>query len=98
MADQHRPDTPDTSPSGTPDATDRSAAGVRFLAFLEERGGVLVSGQREIGRTMGWSKSWTNEVLHDLAAAGLVKLSTRKSGTVVQLLPKVVASIAQRVA
>src|SRR5687767_14675025 len=78
----------DTSPSGTPDATDRNAAGVRFLAFLNERGGVLVAGQREIGRTMGWSKSWTNEVLHDLAAAGVVKLSTGKSGTVVRLVPE----------
>jgi hypothetical protein len=36
----------------------RNAASVRFLAFLQDRGGVLVSGQREIGRTMGWSKSW----------------------------------------
>jgi hypothetical protein len=34
---------------------------------------------------MGWSKSWTNEVLHELKARGMVRLTTGKSGTVVQL-------------
>jgi hypothetical protein len=68
------------------DTMDKSAASVRFLAYLRERGGVLVSGQRQIGLALGWSKSWTHEVLHDLAGAGLVKLTTGKTGTVVKLV------------
>ena len=67
------------------DVSDKNVASVRFLAFLAERGGVLVSGQREIGRALGWSKSWTHEVLHELAGAGLVKLTTGRTGTVVKL-------------
>jgi hypothetical protein len=79
------PPPPDTSMQPGQDTTDRSAAGVRFLSFLRDRGGVLVSGQRQIGRALGWSKSWTHEVLHDLAGAGLVQLTTGKSGTIVRL-------------
>jgi hypothetical protein len=62
-----------------------SVAGVQFLAYLRERGGVLVAGQRAMAGALGWSKSWTNVVLHELAGAGLVKLNTGRSGTVVQL-------------
>mgnify|MGYP002076118148 CR=1 FL=1 len=76
---------PDTANLLTADTTDKKAAGVRFLAFLTERGGVLVSGQRSMGRALGWSKSWTHEVLHDLAHAGLIELHTGKSGTVAKL-------------
>jgi hypothetical protein len=67
------------------DTNPLSLAGVQFLSYLRERGGVLVAGQRAMAEALGWSKSWTNVVLHELANAGLVKLNTGKSGTVVQL-------------
>jgi hypothetical protein len=66
------------------DTNPLSLAGVQFLAYLRERGGVLVAGQRGMAEALGWSKSWTNVVLHELAGAGLVKLNTGKAGTVVQ--------------
>lgn len=80
-----RPPTPDTLKQRTMDATDKNDAAVRFLEFLKLQGGVLVSGQRQIGRALGWSKSWTHEVLHALAKARRVELTTTRAGTVVQL-------------
>lgn len=76
---------PGTSGQLRPDTIDMDAAGVRFLTFLAGRGGVLIGGQREMGRSLGWSKSWTHEVLHDLAKARLVDLTTGKTGTIVRL-------------
>ena len=68
-----------------PNADALSDAGVRLLAFVRGRGDVLVSGQRQIGKAMGWSTSWTHAVLHSLADAGQVRLTTGRQGTVVQL-------------
>ena len=76
---------PNTPPLPAPNTDALSDAGVRLLAFVRERGGVLVSGQRQIGKAMGWSTSWTHAVLHSLADAGRVKLTTGRAGTVVQL-------------
>jgi hypothetical protein len=84
MANTRSPE-PNTAPLAETNTAAQSDAGVRLLEFVRERGGVLVSGQRQIGKAMGWSASWTHQVLHDLSAAGLVKLTTGKSGTVVQL-------------
>ena len=81
-----RPPTPGQPTTGELDANPLSLAGVQFLSYLRERGGVLVAGQRAMAQTLGWSKSWTNVVLHELAGAGLVKLNTGKAGTVVQLV------------
>jgi DNA-binding IscR family transcriptional regulator len=60
-------------------------AGVQLLALLKKSGGILVFGQRSIAAALGWSKSWTNMVLHELARAGLISVSTGKTGTVVRL-------------
>ena len=65
----------------------QNASGVRLLDLIRDKGGVLIGGQRSIARTLGWSKSRLHDALHDLAHAGLVKLTTGKSGTVVQLVP-----------
>jgi hypothetical protein len=70
---------------GDVDTSPLSVAGVQFLAHLRERGGVLVAGQRAMADALGWSKSWTNVVLHELATAGVVRLATSRSGTMVAL-------------
>ena len=64
-----------------------SASGVRLLDLIRDKGGVLIGGQSSIARTLGWSKSRLHDALHDLAHAGLVRLTTGKTGTVVQLVP-----------
>jgi hypothetical protein len=69
------------------DATDKTTADVRLLSYLQEKGGVLVSSQGALARALGWSKWWCHVVLHDLAAAGLVKLTTAKTASVVRLIP-----------
>lgn len=69
----------------SPDTHPFSASGVRLLSVLRERGGVLAGGQRTMARMLGWSKSRLNEVLHELAECGAVKLMTGSRGTVVQL-------------
>ena len=69
------------------DTSVQNASGVRLLDLIRDKGGVLIGGQRSIARTLGWSKSRLHEALHDLAHAGLVKLTTGKTGTVVQMLP-----------
>ena len=53
--------------------------------LLKARGGQLKGGQRQIAKQLRMSKSLLNETLHELAAAGAVKLNTSRSGTVVQL-------------
>ncbi len=55
------------------------------VELLKARGGKLEGGQRGIGRLLGVSKSRANELLHELAAAGAVILSTSKAGTIVEL-------------
>ena len=69
------------------DTSVQNASGVRLMDFIRDKGGVLVGGQRSIARMLGWSKSRLHEALHDLAHAGLVQLTTGKSGTIVQLVP-----------
>ena len=69
------------------DTSVQNVSGVRLLDLIRDKGGVLIGGQRSIARTLGWSKTRLHDALHDLAHAGLVKLTTGKTGTVVQLLP-----------
>jgi DNA-binding Lrp family transcriptional regulator len=78
------------------DAIDKTAADVRLLSYLQEKGGVLVSSQGALARALGWSKWWCHVVLHDLAAAGLVKLTTAKTASVVRLIPITAESLAER--
>ena len=58
-----------------------------ILVYPLSNSNLCVGGMIAMGQALGWSKSWTHEVLHDLAGAGLVKLTTGKTGTVVRLLP-----------
>jgi hypothetical protein len=53
--------------------------------LLKARGGRIEDGQRGIAKTLGLSKSRVNEVLHELAAAGVVRLATSRAGTMVAL-------------
>ena len=75
-----------TDPTGERDTSAETLAGARLLAHLRARGGTLVSSQRDLAEAMRCSRSHANRVLHDLAGAGLVKLATGKSGTVVKLV------------
>lgn len=54
--------------------------------LLKARGGQVSGGQRGIAKTLGLSKSRVNEVLHELAAAGAVRLTTSRTGTWVALV------------
>ena len=53
--------------------------------LLKSRGGRIDVGQRGLGKMLGLSKTRMNEVLHELAATGVVCLSTSKAGTTVAL-------------
>jgi hypothetical protein len=53
--------------------------------LLKARGGRIEGGQRAIAKSLGLSKSRVNEVLHELAAAGAVRLATSRTGTLVSL-------------
>ena len=53
--------------------------------LLRARGGQITGGQRAIARALRMSKSRVNEILHTLAAAGTVRLTTSHSGTTVAL-------------
>lgn len=61
------------------------AAGVHLLSLLQQNGGVLSGGQRQFAEVLGWSKSWTHEVLKRLARRGCVEMATGKTGTIVKL-------------
>ncbi len=52
---------------------------------IRANGGRLQGGQRGIAKLLGVSKSRANELLHELAAAGAVRLATGRRGTVVEL-------------
>lgn len=87
----------DDEPPRPPPAPDkgrrsrRSAGGKRrplrsnVVELVKARGGKLEGCQREIARALGASVSRTNELLHELAAAGRLRLETGRSGTVVHL-------------
>ena len=55
------------------------------IHLLKERGGRIEGGQRSIARSLGVSKSRANQMLHELAAAGSVRLATSRAGTTVAL-------------
>ena len=74
-------------PAGERDTSVETLAGARILAHLKARGGTLVSSQRDLAEAMGCSRSHAHRVLHDLAGAGVLRLSTGKSGTVIRLVP-----------
>lgn len=54
-------------------------------AILRARGGKLEGGQRSIAKVLGLSKSRLNELLHELASAGHVRLAVGRTGTTVSL-------------
>lgn len=55
------------------------------IDLLKAKGGRIEGGQRAIARTLGLSKSRAHELLHELAAAGAVRLATSRAGTIVAL-------------
>ncbi len=55
------------------------------VRLLQRNGGRVSGGQRGIAKSLGMSRTRTNEVLHELRNSGVVKLSTGRSGTVVSL-------------
>ena len=76
-------------PSRGPDDDGRGPRGGRRLGtvvdVLKAKGGRLEGGQRGIARALGVSKSRANELLHEMARLGQVRLATGPSGTVVEL-------------
>jgi hypothetical protein len=76
---------PDTMAGQAVDTGPQSAAAVRLIGLIRERGGVLVGGQRTMAQALGWSKTKTHELLHALAGDGFVQLTTGRTGTVVRL-------------
>jgi hypothetical protein len=58
----------------------------RVLAALRAKDGVLFGSQVALGAVFGWSKTRLHEVLHELEAAGRVRLSVSRQGTAVRLV------------
>ena len=56
-----------------------------IVDLLKARGGHFKGGQRGIAKALGLSKSRINEILHELAASGAVRLSKSRTGTTVAL-------------
>jgi hypothetical protein len=72
----------DRTPSIQPDAKPVSD----LIDLLRARNGVLCASQASIAKTLGASKSRTGEILHALADAGRITLTTTPKGSVVQLV------------
>jgi hypothetical protein len=70
----------------TQSRTSTAVLGQRMLDLLAARGGEVEAGQRAIGKLLGQPKSTVNEILHELAAAGRVRLQVSKQGTRVALV------------
>jgi hypothetical protein len=88
-AHEIRSGTPTPTPSapiGRVSMSDPSEAGSLLLTYLRKNGGVLTATQRTLAASLGWSRSWTNKVLHDLRARGFIRLDARTTGTVVTLV------------
>jgi hypothetical protein len=58
----------------------------RVLSALRAKEGVLFGSQGALGAAFEWSKTRMNEVLHELQAAGRVRLSVSRQGTAVRLV------------
>ena len=67
-------------------ATGGQRLGTNIVDLLKARGGQLKGGQRGIAKTLGLSKTRTNEVLRELAERGLIRLQASRTGTCVQLM------------
>jgi DNA-binding GntR family transcriptional regulator len=67
------------------DRPERSAH-ERVLSALRAKDGVLFGSQVALGAAFGWSKTRLHEVLHELEAAGRVRLSISRQGTAVRLV------------
>lgn len=82
------PDTP-TKPRRTRDDDRRGPKGGRRLDnvvdLIKARGGKVQDSQRDIAKALGLSKSRANELLHELAASGFVRLATGRHGTMIEL-------------
>jgi hypothetical protein len=77
-------------------ARPKRSAHERVLAALRAKDGVLFGSQGALGASFGWSKTRMNEVLHELHAAGRVRLSTTRQGTAVRLVAEVASPSYQR--
>jgi len=58
----------------------------RVLSALRLKDGVLFGSQVRLGASFGWSKTRMHDVLHELQAAGRVRLSAGRQGTAVRLV------------
>lgn len=65
--------------------TEGAASDNAVLTVLRARGGSLVASQRAMADLFGMSRSSVNRALHDLAAAGRVKVMATAKGTAVTL-------------
>lgn len=82
-AAKRKPRTPPKGPTGPKGGQRRPHSNV--VRLLQRNGGRLAGGQRGIAKSLGMSRTRTNEVLHELRDSGVVRLSTGRSGTVVSL-------------
>lgn len=78
--------TPSKPSKRTPSGDGGRRLGTNVVDLIKARGGQLRGGQRGIAKTLGLSKSRTNEVLRELAERGLIRLQAGRSGTYVQLV------------
>jgi hypothetical protein len=98
---EHRTDPPNASPerrgrntsdgngldrSPAPNDRPERSAHERVLSALRAKDGVLFGSQVALGAVFGWSKTRLHEVLHELEAAGRVRLSVSRQGTAVRLV------------
>lgn len=69
--------------AGTLPSTPGNAARERLLAMLQDGQGTVRGCQAEIGRALGVSRARVRQLLGDLTAAGVIRVRTSATGTVV---------------
>ena len=81
---------PDTTEHGVPASALKLVVsddpGERLVTLLQERGGKLFCGQRSLATALGISVTSANTLLHTVAQAGRIKVTTSKRGTILELL------------
>lgn len=69
-----------------PKPGNKARLGANIIDLLKARGGTVVSGQRDLARDLGLSKSRVNELLSELAASGQVLVAPSREGTRIELV------------
>jgi hypothetical protein len=72
--------------AGSLPSTPANSARDRLLGMLQDGQGVVQGCQAEIGRAVGVSRARVRQLLGDLAAAGMIRVRTSPTGTVVSLV------------